>query len=184
MITIRTAAVRDAEDIAAVHFTSWDETYRGLMPDAMIDGFSIEKRAAMWRDALERDPQVHSVYVATDYDGRIIGFAAGGPGGNSDFAADGEVYALYVLRAAQRRGTGRALMAALAARLLERGHFKAGLWVLRDNASGRGFYERLGARLIGEKTDEGPEWTLIELAYGWDDLRSLVAPSAAACSVA
>ena len=62
----------------------------------------------------------------------------------------------------------------MASRLLEQSRKAATLWVLRDNAGARRFYERLGGKLVGERADEQSGVTLVELAYGWSDLSSLV----------
>jgi ribosomal protein S18 acetylase RimI-like enzyme len=77
------------------------------------------------------------------------------------------------MRAAQRRGCGRRLMAALADALRARGFQSVCLWVLEDNASARGFYERLGGTVVGEKTEVHGEEEYREVAYGWDNLESL-----------
>jgi hypothetical protein len=42
------------------------------------------------------------------------------------------------------------------------------LWVLEDNGPARRFYERLGGTPIAEKRGG-----LVEVAYGWSDLRRL-----------
>jgi ribosomal protein S18 acetylase RimI-like enzyme len=86
---------------------------------------------------------------------------------------DAEVYAIYVLRAAHRRGCGRRLMAALANALHARGFKSLSLWVLEENAGARGFYERLGGSVVGEKTEVDGGLEFREVAYGWDNLESL-----------
>ena len=49
------------------------------------------------------------------------------------------------------------------------------IWVLRENAPSRLFYERMGGRYLPdrdlERTIEGA--TVIESGYAWDELRSL-----------
>jgi hypothetical protein len=46
------------------------------------------------------------------------------------------------------------------------------LWVLAANPT-RGFYEALGGRLLGEQPIQiGPD-SLVEVAYGWEDLGEL-----------
>jgi ribosomal protein S18 acetylase RimI-like enzyme len=107
---------------------------------------------------------------------RIVGFGACGRQRDERLAASGyggEIGALYILRAHQHRGIGRALMAALARALAELGHDAASLWVLRENAPARAFYEALGGEIVGEKSDASPGGTLVELAYGWRDLSRL-----------
>jgi hypothetical protein len=42
------------------------------------------------------------------------------------------------------------------------------IWVLAENRS-RAFYERLGGKLVGEKTVEVGGREVLEVAYSWDD---------------
>jgi hypothetical protein len=50
----------------------------------------------------------------------------------------------------------------------------AASWVLRDNASARSFYERLGGAIVGERREEESGTALVAMAYGWTDLSPLV----------
>jgi hypothetical protein len=59
--------------------------------------------------------------------------------------------------------------------LRARGFASLCLWVLRENAHARGFYERLGGRVVGERTQVDGEHAFKEIAYGWDSLDSLYA---------
>jgi hypothetical protein len=55
---VRLAAADDAPAIADIHIRSWRATYRGLVPDAILDGLSMERRVTSWREAIagqERD---------------------------------------------------------------------------------------------------------------------------------
>ena len=38
--SVRAATVRDADDIAIVHVTSWRETYPGIVPQSVLDDLS------------------------------------------------------------------------------------------------------------------------------------------------
>jgi hypothetical protein len=46
--------------------------------------------------------------------------------------------------------------------------------VLRDNVPARTFYERLGGLEVGQREEEQAGIRMIEVAYGWSDLSSLV----------
>jgi GNAT superfamily N-acetyltransferase len=170
-VDIRLARPADSDGIATVHVASWRETYVGLVPDARLARLDVAERAGMWRRGLERDPPA-LVYVAT-VGAAIVGFANGGPRRGGDLATDAELYALYVLRAHQRGGLGRALFARVAEDLRRGGAASLGLWVLRDNALGRGFYDRMGGRAGAEKRDARDGYELIEVAYTWPDIASL-----------
>jgi hypothetical protein len=50
--TIRPAAMDDARAIAGVRVESWKSTYRGIFPDDLLDGLSVESRESGWRDLL------------------------------------------------------------------------------------------------------------------------------------
>ena len=178
MIALREATPADAPAIGALHVASWRETYAGLLPDAMLAGLSAEARAAMWTHVLG-DPAAFgdAAVIVAEADGAIIGFGSCARQRDEALAASGyggEIGALYVLRAHQGRGTGRALIAALAQALLDRGHTGASLWVLRENAPARTFYEALGGELVGEQSEDQAGATLVELAYGWRDLSRLL----------
>src|SRR5882672_307158 len=127
-LEIRPATLADVDAIAAIHVEAWRETYRGLLPDSLLDQLSIPSRAEQWRRALERDAAITSIFVAAPATSDPIGFVAGGPRRGAATAAAAEVYALYVLQRAQRQGIGRRLMQALAIALRDRGFNSLGLW--------------------------------------------------------
>jgi ribosomal protein S18 acetylase RimI-like enzyme len=191
-VAIRRAQPDDAEAIATVHVTAWRQTYTGLVPARMLNAFPVARRIRRWHRILASpDPSRESaVFVATLPDRTILGFGSCGRQPAPDLVAAGfagEVSALYLLAAHQRRGIGRRLMALMAQDLLARDMRGAALWVLRDNAPARRFYETLGAQVVGQRVETVDEHLtgrrrraqdqalLHELAYGWPDL-ALLAP--------
>lgn len=97
---IREARCDDAAGIARIHVESWRTTYRGIVPDDVLERLSEERRVAYWSDVLCREPRSDVVYVAEDERGAIAGFAAGGPERDGTHGYDGELYAIYLLEAA------------------------------------------------------------------------------------
>lgn len=170
----RLALASDCRAIACIHVACWQETYTGLLPEAIIARHNVETRETQWRRTLQRDPRLSDVFVA-EVEGHVVGFVASGPCRTGSLAREGELYALYLLRAHQRRGIGRALCKAASLRLCERGLHSAAVWVLRENAPARRFYERLGGSVLGERTETDAGVTLVEVAYGWSDLGPLLA---------
>jgi L-amino acid N-acyltransferase YncA len=171
-IAIRAATPADAPAIGRIHVESWRETDSELLPSDLLDSVSAVVRAAMWRGGLERERPI-LLFVAHRAGGDLVGFAAGGATRTTSLPHDAEVYAIYVVRAAQQRGCGRRLMAALADALLARGFKSLCLWVLEENAGARGFYQQLGGAVVGEKIGVDGEREFMEVAYGWDSLQSL-----------
>ncbi len=85
----------------------------------------------------------------------------------------GELYAIYLLKQAQGQGAGRKLFNVTVCEFVRRGCNSMMLWVLKDNTPARKFYEAMGGHVMCEKPIEIGGETLIEVAYGWKDLRSL-----------
>ncbi|MBV9930048.1 MAG: GNAT family N-acetyltransferase [Alphaproteobacteria bacterium] len=175
MFDYREAIVADAPALGALHVACWREAYAGLLPESLLLGLSSEGRAEMWRAVLDAPASFDGtkVFVA-EGSGAMIGFGACCDQRDPALAGkgfDGEIGAVYVLRAHQRNGVGARLMALQARDLLERGRGAASLWVLRDNAPARCFYEALGGELCAERV----EAELVEVAYGWRDLSRLAA---------
>ena len=175
--SIRPAEIADAESIAVVHVASWVETYKGLLPDAMISRFDVSERAKSWATLLSdfSEPDRGCVYLA-QIRGQISGFVCAVPQRDEALRDQGfsaEIAAIYVLQSTQRTGLGRVLMRKAAEHLASRGHKGASLWVLDANAPARRFYEALGGIPVGTREDVRPEATLQEVAYGWADLHRL-----------
>lgn len=136
---IRRALPDDVPALAAVHVACWREAYTGLMSEETIAAMTVERRVAMWTEVLANPER--EVFVV-ELDGGLAGFVCIGPG--REVGAPGEVYALYLLRKAQGRGLGRALMDTAFAALKARGWWPMGLWVLETNERAKGFYAAAG----------------------------------------
>ncbi len=121
---------------------SWQAGYRGLLPDAYLDGLRPADRAKSYTFD-SRDPHAPTTIVADDH-GIIRGFATTSPSRDTDRHASGELCALYVEPSAWGTGVGRALIAAARARLFGRHFEDAILWVLRGNERAARFYRSDG----------------------------------------
>jgi ribosomal protein S18 acetylase RimI-like enzyme len=174
---IRVAGLDDAPALGSMHVASWRETYTSLLPDKMLSALSVEGRSAAWAKIMQEPANERStvVYLA-EHNGTIVGFGsccAQRTQSLKDQGYDGEFGAIYVLRAFQRQRIGASLLTEMSLDLLGRGFSAAALWVLRDNPAARRFYEHHGGKVIAEREDIRDGAVLIELAYGWLDLKEL-----------
>lgn len=170
---IREAVPGDAAGIARVHVESWRTTYRGVVPQAFLDGLSVEHRTRWWDGMFARADRRRCVFVAEDDDGQVIGFAFAGPESRGDRVYTGEVYAIYLLARHQRRGIGRRLMGAAVERLAALDMQSMLLWVLAENHPSRRFYEAIGGQELRTEPIEIGGAELEEAAYGWTDTAAL-----------
>ena len=169
---IREATVQDAGAIARVHVDSWRETYAGIVPDDYLANLCHEQRERVWRASLSNHCVKECVYVAESDPGGIIGFVSGGPERKGESAYKGELYAIYVLEAYQRKGIGRKLTQTIARRLHQDRLHSMLVWVLADNRS-KDFYNALGGQLLYEREIDIGGLRLVEEAYGWPDIHEL-----------
>lgn len=167
----RRAERSDSAAIARVHVATWRTAYRGILPDDFLASLDESFYAERWERTLV--DATTRVYVAENADG-IIGFASGGRERAGEDGYTGELYAIYVLQEAQGRGHGRRLVRAVVGGLRELRLPDMLVWVLRDNAPARGFYESLGGKYVREQPITVGATQLQEVSYGWrslDDVR-------------
>jgi ribosomal protein S18 acetylase RimI-like enzyme len=119
------------------------------------------------------DPANHALRFVAEQQKNIVGMGVCGLERCGEDSSRGEVYALYLLDEAKRKGTGRAMMRKMAEALMEKSCTSLQLSVLENNAPARAFYERLGGVFLrkGFFTYEGFE--LPDVTYLWEDIRLL-----------
>jgi GNAT superfamily N-acetyltransferase len=140
--TLRRARATDARAIATVHVASWRAAYPGLLPTAVLDGLSVERRTATWARILADRRQLVEVAEA---DGGIVGVGHAGPARDADVGpTTGQLTTLYLAPGSWGAGTGRALHDVALARLVEAGYDSAVVWMLSTNDRARRFYVRQG----------------------------------------
>jgi GNAT superfamily N-acetyltransferase len=178
-IIYREATAADACAVAVVNVRSWQESFRGIVPPAHLDGMSYEKRAAAFAQRFEQRERAreeggradfYQMLVAERAGRAAVGYVDFGPPRETSFGPfAAELYSIYVLPEHQRRGVGGRLFRLTADALLARGRRSMYLQTL-ETSPYRHFYERMGGRLVGRETLEIGGVDFVELAYGWDDL--------------
>jgi ribosomal protein S18 acetylase RimI-like enzyme len=165
-MAIRKALIGDADGIASVHVRSWQVAYRGQIPDDVLDGLDVAKRANMWRELIQHPDKV--ILIAENTEANIIGFCAVGPSRDSDTnPRTAEVSAIYIDPDNWRKGIGRALLSASLGEVRNRDFDQVTLWVLEANGRARSFYESFGFIHNGaiKEDDHGKDFVLRELRY-------------------
>ncbi len=162
-LNVREAVPEDAAAIAAVHVGSWRETYKGLIPDDILERLDEAARAVYWARVLEESRRTACVFVAEDGAG-VCGFSCGGPERTRRPDVSSELYAIYLMRRAQNKGVGLRLFEAVTSELRTHGHHSMAVWVLDGNPT-VGFYEAMGGRLTGSRDEPFGHVVLHELDY-------------------
>ena len=165
---IREATERDADGIARAHTASWQSSYRGILPDRILDRIDVGQRVETRRRIL-RD---RSVYQLVAYDvthGDIVGFCDAGPSRRHVTFA-GELYAIYLVQHAKRHGLGQEMMERVQSWLVAKDMRSMIVWVLENNHHARRFYEAMGGRSASRLHTAVGGFPVTELSYVWDRL--------------
>lgn len=139
-VIVRLGQVEDVPAIARVHVVSWQETYRGLMSDQLLDnpGF-IAARERFWTAALTDERFAQNRIAVAEHDGDVIGIAMSGPPQDADASWSVQLYVIYLLAANLGSGAGSALLNAVID-----SRDTAALWVADPNPRAQAFYRKLG----------------------------------------
>jgi ribosomal protein S18 acetylase RimI-like enzyme len=148
---VRPARVDDAARMAHVNVQCWRETYRGLMPDAVLDDPGLPAvRERFWTVALTDERYRGNRVAVAERDGEMVGIAMSGPPLDADAAWPRQLYVLYVYAADHGSGAGAALLEAVV-----RPEEPVALWVADPNPRAQGFYRKHGFAADGTAQIDG-----------------------------
>ena len=157
-VCYREATVEDAAGIANVEVISQQVGYRAFLPAKQLDGMSVDNQTQCWHSALQSDDPDRIVVAVSNE--KVIGFVRAGK--CRDAGVGGITY-LFVLPECWGAGVGQALMSRATDIMRDFGSVSAQLYVFRDNARGRRFYERLGWKPDGRTYDHEFEGEIFPL---------------------
>jgi GNAT superfamily N-acetyltransferase len=139
-LTVRSPRVEDVAQMARVNVRCWQETYRGLMPNAVLDDPDfLAARERFWTAALTDERYRENRSAVAERDGKLIGIAMSGPPLDAAAAWTRQLYVLYVYAADHGTGAGRALLEAV----IDPAE-SAALWVADPNPRAQAFYRKHG----------------------------------------
>ena len=172
MMLIREALPADSLGIARVQVDSYRTAYAGLFPASYLAQFTHGEQTQDWEVWLATHPE-DLLLVAMSPEDQVIGYLLARAQPDIHPGYDAEILAMHVKLAHQRKGIGKALLRAAVEDMEERGCRSVMLWTLKGNPA-RKWYERLGGKVLGEKRFQVDGWDIVELAYGWETLSTLL----------
>jgi GNAT superfamily N-acetyltransferase len=165
---IREATQDDAPGIASAQLASWRSSYRGILPDQVLERLDLSR----WTESRRRIAHDRSLLQLVAYDlthGDIVGFCDAGPSRRTTASA-GEVYALYLVQHAKRYGLGSEMLDHSISWLRTNDRRSMIIWVLEANQHARRFYEARGGRVGSTYQSQVHGFPVLERAYVWDRL--------------
>ena len=162
-ISITYATPADAEDIARIHHTAWQESYKGIVDQSYLDTLRYDDFLARRRRILN-SPQTDSIHLVAKCP-QSVGFCDAGI--SRTLGYKGEIYAIYIANDYKQLGIGMMLMRKASEYFVQNDLFPFIIWVLADNTPARGFYEKLGGVAVQEKIEKIGDKNYREIAYGF-----------------
>lgn len=146
-LKIKKATLEDVPAIAHIHLSSWQYTYRHQFPKPYLDGLSLDEKIVQWTQYFERKGEkTCSLYLALNNE-QPVGFISFGPGRDSAYAQQSEIYALYLIRTHWGNGIGHTLFKKAAQKMSSDGAADVYLWALDSNTQALHAYQKWGGEV-------------------------------------
>jgi len=143
---------------------AWRTSYRGAVPDAVVDAQQTGPRGDFFRFQLPSEPPFHTAVATAG--SAVVGYVHVGPNSDEDDSLSFEIWGLYVAPEHQRSGIGRTLIHHAFGWIMSVGGSEATLWTLRDVGPTRRFYEAMGGVWDqAEKSETVDGSTLTQVRY-------------------
>ena len=160
---IRDCEEKDIPGITRVITTSWNETYKGLVPDDYLKNMkNTESERTI--NAINRFRNGEKQLVL-EIDNNIVGFIRYGKSDDQEFSNCGEIFAFYIINKYHGYGLGRKLFEKAVDILKEEGFDKMIIACLKGNPTSK-FYEHMGGKYIKDGIFE--RLNLKEIIYYYD----------------
>lgn len=144
-VSCRVAWADDAPAIAALQVRTWQSSYAGLLPAAVLD-LDPAAVAEAWRTSLARPGDARNRVLVALERNRVLGFAVTGPASDPDCdpVADAELSELTVDPDARGQGHGSRLLQAAVDTMRADRFTRAVLWAVATDDALRGFLTEAG----------------------------------------
>jgi len=137
---VKKATLNDVDVLGQIHAKSWQQAYKNIIPDSVLDNITTVKRVARFEKAMSDSGEENYLFLL---DNKEIGFTSIGKSRDDDLSKDtGEIRGIYLEPDHWRKGYGSKLLNWAEAELKSRSYKSIALWVLKDNHQARKFYEK------------------------------------------
>lgn len=143
---IRKSKKEDIPFITHIVTISWNETYKGIVPDDELEKLKHDEDERTKR-GLKQFENNEFKDLVLEIDGEIVGFIKYGKSSDPDFSNCGEIIAFYIINKYHGLGLGRKLFEQARDELKKEGYDKMIIACLKGNPTNE-FYKHIGGKYI------------------------------------
>lgn len=149
-IIIRNVKKEDIPEVVDIQITGWQTAYKGIIDDLFLNSMNREERIK------QRNEDYHKGgFIVAELDKEIIGFCRFTD--SNRFSpetpeADCELSGLYVKPNLKNNGIGTKMFQYVLEEFKGQNKTKMIIWCLKDNYPSRKFYEKMGGKVIKERS--------------------------------
>lgn len=143
---IRKSTKNDIYVITHVVTISWNETYKGLVPDFELEKLKTNEEERAQKLLKKFENNEFQEYVI-EVDKEIVGFIRYGKSFDNELTNCGEIYAFYIISKYHGLGLGRKLFELTVSELKKQGFDKMIIACLKGNPTNE-FYKHMGGKYL------------------------------------
>jgi GNAT superfamily N-acetyltransferase len=143
---IRKCNKNDISKVTHVVTISWNETYKCLVPDEVLEGLKTNEDERT-NKSLKKFENGEYQQLVLEIDNEIVGFSRYGKSNDDSFINCGEIYAFYIINKYHGLGLGRKMFEKTIEELKKMGFDKMIIACLKENPTNE-FYKHMGGKYI------------------------------------
>lgn len=161
---IRKMNKEDCKDVTCVITIAWNETYRGIVPDEILDNMYLNEEERTNKSYNKFNQNVNHQFVL-EVDDKIVGYMKVGIADDKEYDNCGEIHAIYIINKYKGYGYGRKMFEKGIEEIKNMGCDKMIIGCLLGNRTNE-FYKHLGGKFIRQRMFE--KLALPENVYYFD----------------
>ena len=143
---IRKRELKDYAAIAHVITVSWEETYKGIVPDSFLEELK-DNESERAKKAYDTFDENNNNYLVLEIDKEVVGFVWYGASSDEEYKNCGEIIALYIIKKYKGNGLGRKLVEEAIKEIKKLGFNDMIIACLKGNPTNE-FYKHIGGKYI------------------------------------
>lgn len=174
-VEIKEITIEDIPDYVKVNTTAWQESYKGLIDDSILDGVvnNVENSIQKQINKFASDKKNNIKKFVLKVNNEVVGMTGIGRATDEKYKEYGELHSLYLLNKVKKKGYGKMLFYHDVKELIGLGFNSMVIGCLVNNPA-NDFYKHMGGKLIEVATRKIKGHYMTENIYYYENLKDII----------